>query len=753
MAGRRVLVYYMDAGGLQSVRRFLEGATIGGGIAYGELDDEAVPALREANVLVEWLDSPASPLLGRPRSPAPRPTLRTTDAPMDPDELLSLTEPTPLRRVGIYVVGLVGPLLAGWRERLQGESARLLEYQGAFSWTALLRLKNLSRILALDFVESLRQYTISDTVHPAHLLARHETALPEPEITFELIVHRRADVESIISQLGASGMTVLFSAGRKVRFRALRSDAALREIAGRSAVATLYEYVRPTPFNDRARVIVGLDQPVGGAQQAAIPQTGRGQIIGISDTGLDNAHPDFAGRIKSLISRGRPGFTDDPDGHGTHVAGSIVGTGSASNGAIRGMAPDAALVVQSLLDPAGTLEGGLAPSVVDVLEESYNAGARIHNASWGVEGNGSSYRAESLEVDQFVFDHPEMLVVVAAGNDGSAEAPRGHVGWVDLMSVSTPATAKNALTVGASRADRNTIGSPIPTWGAWDVQRFPDPPIRNELMSGDGESMAALSSRGPCEDQARVKPDVVAPGTYVLSTRATGATRPFWADYAANARYAFHGGTSMAAPIASGCAALVRQYFEEEHSHRPSAALLKAVLAAGARSLTGADSVATYPGPPNFHQGFGCISLPTSIPNPTVPGMDLTFHDSWETDDNELRQTLDGVRFTFSSDGALPLRVGLAWSDPPGNHLQNVLQLLLGHSASLQTWLGNATRPALTPGTADVNNNVQVIRIAQPPAGEFVVQVHAQNLTVPGQRFALVVTGRLTAPLAVNELY
>ena len=698
MALRRVLMYYTDAAGSHIAERLLQHAEIGGGMAYGELDDTDIPSLREANVVVDWLEEPSPPLVDRPRNRAPRPTVRSGSRAIGLDDVLALAAPTPLRVIDVYVLRLVGPLLPRWRDRLRGEEAELLEYKGGFSWTTRLRLAQVPPIQSLDFVSELRQYALGDTVHPEQYATRGGAAVSEQELTFELITHRDGDVEAVTTWLEASGLTPLLVAGRKVRFRGFRGGNALRELAHRPEVSTLYEYVRPVPFNDHARVVVGVEPRAGASPATALALEGNGQIVGVSDTGLDDQHVDFGGRVKSLLARGRPGLTDDPDGHGTHVAGSIVGTGAASNGAIRGMAPQAELVVQSLLDPTGQLD--LDPSAADVLEESYKAGARIHNASWGVSGNGSSYRAESREVDEFVHDHPDLLVVVAAGNDGSAETGTGPVGWVELMSVSAPATAKNGLTVGASRTDRNAIGRTIPTWGGWNGPRFPDPPIQNELMSGDPESMAALSSRGPCEDQARVKPDVVAPGTYILSTRASGASLPFWADYPANPGYAFHGGTSMAAPIVSGCAALVRQYFEDERGHTPSAALLKAVLAAGARPLTGADSVATYPGPPNFHQGFGCVSLSTSIPNPSAPDMDLDFRDVWDADDDELADSLSGIRFTVSTDGTVPLRVGLAWTDPPGDHLQNVLQLLVGHSASLQTWWGNATRPSLVRGEA-----------------------------------------------------
>src|SRR6185295_19835275 len=98
-----------------------------------------------------------------------------------------------------------------------------------------------------------------------------------------------------------------------------------------------------------------------------------GEIVAVADTGLDDTHPDFQGRVAGIVARGRPGDSSDPHGHGTHVSGSVLGDGSASNGAVQGSAPRARLFFQSLLDKNGGL-GGLPFLLGKLFAEAYAAG-------------------------------------------------------------------------------------------------------------------------------------------------------------------------------------------------------------------------------------------------------------------------------------------------------------------------------------------------------------------------------------------
>ena len=112
--------------------------------------------------------------------------------------------------------------------------------------------------------------------------------------------------------------------------------------------------------------------------------------MAVADTGFDkgsitNVHPAFTGRVVKLYRSVARGKTDDPDGHGTHVCGSVLGDGNSPSmgGVIQGTAPKARLVMQSLLDTGGGL-GGIPDDLHDLFEPPYyNDKARVHTNSWG----------------------------------------------------------------------------------------------------------------------------------------------------------------------------------------------------------------------------------------------------------------------------------------------------------------------------------------------------------------------------------
>src|SRR5262249_39660609 len=147
----------------------------------------------------------------------------------------------------------------------------------------------------------------------------------------------------------------------------------LDELAMQPEVDTVAEHKEPKLYNDYSRRLLAIDAATGANPSSFITQDGTDQIIAVADTGIDDAHPDFQGRIVGKVARGRPGDTSDPIGHGTHVAGSVLGDGAASLGQIKGVAPKARLFFQSLLDSNGRL-GGLPLDLNDLFDEAYKVG-------------------------------------------------------------------------------------------------------------------------------------------------------------------------------------------------------------------------------------------------------------------------------------------------------------------------------------------------------------------------------------------
>jgi serine protease AprX len=716
-----------------------------GHVIVGEVDEDRLEELRGTGVFVTLADQPAESLA----APYPRPAGRRGGRGARPSEArpggaragAAPAWPSTPAEVDVWVVQLVGPLLDGWRRDLEDAGAELIECLDLQRYSARLRLEEVPAVRTLPFVADLRLYDTIDTVAETTLSRRRAAREVAPGL-FELLVHRAEDLEEVRGWLQAQGLEVQGGARRKLRFRVPPDAAVLEELARLPSVAAVEEFVPPRFSNDHARRILGLDAQDADAP-APIGLTGRGQVVAVADSGIDEAHPDLRGRLLGVRAWGRPDDASDPNGHGTHVAGSVAGDGSKSAGVVRGTAPEAQLFFQSVMDAGGRL-GGLPSDLGELFDEAYQVGARIHNNSWGAEA-GSAYRVSSLEVDDYVAAHPDLLVVIAAGNEGTAAQPRfTAAGSVDLFSLDAPATAKNALTVGAARSDR--VPPDRPTWAQWWPHDFP-PPIGDEPISGDPEAMAAFSGRGPCDEQIRMKPDVVAPGTFILSTRsAIAPARNFWAE-GDDPGYAYMGGTSMATPLVSGCAALVRQYFTDQRGHQPSAALLKAALVNGARWLSGHDALNDHTGEPNYHQGFGCIYLPWTLPTETLPWMRLQFADDWQAPASAFSRVGDARQFLVTVDADAWLRLCLVWTDPPGRGLQNNLNVFMEHRQSGTKWAGNQNRPTQFP-SPDPGNNVQVIRLDQPAAGTYLIQVVASNILRGPQPFALVVAGRLGSELA-----
>lgn len=745
MPKRRVIAYAMHETELRAAQQEMPDGIATDSYVMGEVDEDRLESLRSQGLIIQELPDTA-----RPEPPAfaiPRERARASARVRAGESARrGLTAPD-MSRPQFFFVWLKGPLMEQWREELTSHGVELMEKFPTGAYKARLEPAQVGTIAQLPFVDRVQLFGTEDT-GPDLMGRSMRAAAPAPTgalamLCFDIGLHRAEDSPTVLQWLNQRNVAVAGTGQRKIRVYLLEDSPEIFDIPALPEVAAFEEYVPPKLHNDRARLLLGIDQSNPGT---GLRETGAGQIVAVADTGLDDQHPDFQGRIVAMVGLGRPGNTSDPHGHGTHVAGSVLGDGSASGGAIRGAAPGAQLYFQSLLDAQGEL-GGLPLDLRDLFDEAYQNGARIHNNSWGA-ATASRYTINSTEVDDFVAGHRDMVIVISAGNEGNAAPPRSNsaAGFSDWLSIGSPASCKNALTVGASRSDRTSGGFSSLSYGnAWPNQ-FPDPPIASEPVSGDPQCLAGFSSRGPCDDR-RIKPDVVAPGTDIVSARSSQAPLSrFWGALAGNARYAYMGGTSMAAPLVSGCAALVREYYETTRNHKPSAALIKATLISGTTWLTGADATAPAAGTPNYHQGFGRVDMTNTVPNPTRPAMELRFVDEWQPGAQMFSVTGQRQRFQFGlAAPASSLRICLAYTDLSARALQNNLNLFV-QVPSGQKILGNAQIPN-SLNIPDPDNNVEAVRIENAPAGTYLIQVTASNLLKGPQDFALVVTGENVSTL------
>ncbi len=574
------------------------------------------------------------------------------------------------------------------------------------------------------------------------------------------------------------------------------------------AVLWVERYVPPILHNDNS-VWIGQSYDAHGPEEAHAPDPklyefsatvwnhgllGQGQIVGIADTELEFGMCFFADPLREVLLQQvappaalaadplhrkilafnygslDPNSALDSFRHGTHVAGSVAGDNlahpagtSAGHDTGDGMAPRAKIIFEDISPGvqdkcAGLLIVDLAP----LLTQEYVSGARLSTNSWGTGAN--FYGSESVAVDGVVWAREDFSVFFSAGNEGVA-------------GVSQESGAKNSIGVGATETY--------------------DATFHDEFGILTPENMLSFSSQGFMSD-GRYKPDLTAPGSVVSSrfpvSYYSNASDPhcnpsdpqvcfpsfggcYVTDTSQSCSSAGLSGTSMASPTAAGLAALARQYFTDgfypsgsaapANSRNPSAALMKAVLINGARNMIGHTYDRRGSGP---HTDLGPLA---DAPGPKQGWGRVTLDDAlyFGGDTRRLRIAdvpnpaglRTGATSTFQfnvSSSTEPLKVTLAWTDPPGSPSAGVA---LVNNLNLEITAPNGTVyrgnqwtadnidvpgdkiSAANPTAWDTVNNVEGVVIPSPAPGLYKARVIASN--VPGyqsrftQGYAAVVTG------------
>lgn len=526
------------------------------------------------------------------------------------------------------------------------------------------------------------------------------------------------------------------------------------------------------------------------------------QVVAVIDVGYDDGlapspaidhHPDLESpeRLDDLSAIGG---TDRADraGHGTMVAGIIAGDGSVANSTLAadaqgfyygsGIAPGAKIYAFDMLnffqDPY------LFETALNYSRVRSGGGDRafIANNSWNeneTRNPGGTYIPQpDYTVLAQLFDH--RVLDASEYSDHAPASPAlpgdqpmtmvfsaGNFAWdcensrSDWDSVSSPASAKNVIAVGATESYRPSPAPPMACGGCY-ANGTPNgrPPDVDATHIG---RVATFSGRGmffgpyPAQKLAhttRIKPDLVAPAVRVFSTvpysyasydsatTVTGCSKYYFAPNPSNTYHSYGTGTSFAAPVVSGAAALKRKWFLDRGIN-PAPSLLKAALISTADSLGGL-GLAGHDHRPSPLSGWGRVNLNRLTDSRSRRYVNASAQNAVAT----------GEALTYSfkaADLAAPVFIVLVWDDEPADvltHSQAPLKNDLALDVAGGTWRGNFFAENMTGADTGysyqftigvwANDSINTVEAVFLPPGALsagqVLQVRVTGINVPQGR-------------------
>lgn len=692
----------------------------------------------------------------------------------------------------LHMVQLFGPPTPDALAALESTGARVVSYIPNNAYLLWVTRNQLARVRDLTRASAIFQW--NGPFHPAYKLNPHFKLGSFEQIPVSIQVFDNASAPQTLAAIKSVSRNVLMremNAAGSIHIKVSIESIRLPEVAEMADVIAIEPWIEPKLHDERANQIVSgsVVEESAGSRTVARP-TAPGYlsflasvgftsnlevVVDVADSGFDSGssesarlHRDFldaAGNSRvqylhdfTLDSTADP--THDSRGHGTLNASILAGfnqaTGLEFNDSLGfshglGVAPFARIGSSKIFDNNGNFR--VRSNLSDYILQAYVSGARISSNSWGScnpsSGFCNFYGDDSIIFDSLVRDadpfapgNQSMTIVFSAGNDGE-----------DLGSVSIPGTGKNVITVGASENFRQGASEGAVTDGC-DVGG-------NE--ADNALDVVEFSSNGPVED-GRIKPDIMAPGTHIQGAASqdpafNGASVcgiPASAYFPpGQTLYTWSSGTSHAAPMVAGGAALAYEWLRSRSGAAPSPALVKALLLNSTNYLSGALAGGDLPGP---RQGWGLMNLGRAF----------------ETTDRIILDEDASRTFTISGgpafettgiigDAAKEIRAMLVWTDPPGSSTTNapyVNQLNLEVVVNGVVYNGNNFKGqySLPGGQPDILNNTQAVRLPPGTSGSLVVRVSPAVIAgdgVPGnglpldQDFALVVTNVREAPVPV----
>lgn len=629
---------------------------------------------------------------------------------------------------GYYIVQFNGPVQQAWKQELEARGATLLDYLPNYAFVVRMKAD------AENDVRSLSAVRWVGTYQPAYKLSNQAEFLAKSgRQTVVVMLHHGEDLARGTAALRSLGGQVLEATDSK-RFQIIRADidlAVLDRVAAINAVSWVEPWHPKHLMNDRCQWVV-QDFTNGSRNIWSHGIQGEGQVISTGDSGVRPDHNMFRDSSITISTWGEfpahrkivayqpsvPGSSVFGDAsafgyHGTHTAGTTCGDDAYYGGASAydGMALKSRLYFMD----CGSASGLTIYTDLSYLFTPPYSGvsgypetrAYIMSNSWGSQQSSGPmpYDAECASLDDYTWEHKDFLPFFSQGNtDGGP-----YVG--------APAVSKNCVSVGAS-------------------------------LNGTAAATAAtFSVVGPTVDGRR-KPMITAPGDG--QTLYAGM---YSADGSGTTGYQAMSGTSMACPAAAGAAILARQYFTEgwypsgvktpADAFTPSAALLKAVLLAGADKGT--------PAIPDTRYGWGRVDLDSS----------LYFSGDYRKlaviDDAVGLQTGQYKEYTISiPDSLCQIRAALCWTDYPGSPgagrmIVNDLDLTVIDPYGA-TYKGNvfASSVSSTGGNVDtvnVEENFRRLRAAY-RTGTWRLRVSARNTPQGPQPYALAISGPVSGSLS-----
>ena len=611
---------------------------------------------------------------------------------------------------GYSLVQFGGPVYGSQVDRLRRAGGEFLGFHSRYLSFVKMNRAAAGEVAALSFVRWVGVY------QPGYKFWS-QTLVEAGFGRVSVVLFYPEDIEAAKAELEAMGLTVVRS-GVSENMKVIEVDCSRKQLASIARlnwVFSIEEWHPAEPENDRCQWVV-QDWTENERNVWGHGIFGMDEILGYTDTGLDVDHwafydpnvaitdtGEFPTHRKVVVFKHYPpaGGVGDPDGHGTHVGGTMAGDDSINGGSsvYDGHAKEARIVhLSPIPSPPGNDFTVPLNMITNDLRNPELRPHTIGNSWW--TGTKGQYTNAAATFDMFSWKNRDIQTIKSCGNQGHTSQHQ----------ITEPGNAKNILAAAA-------------------------------LQNGtSATSLSSFSSSGPAPD-GRIKPDIAVPGEDIMSVQA-----------GTQDGYVSMGGTSMASPATNGCIGLCRGYLRKGYypsgTATPadtwgyvSSAILKAMI------LVSADpNVESYV-VPSDHIGWGRIDLDSVLFFAGDTRKLLAYDDTTGLATGEYNDFYIQV-----SDSTMPLRVAVVWTDTAAASGANPAlinnldcQLTAPNVSFYKGDLYDSGQSILNPsGDFDNKNPLEMFRVNQPDSGRWTLRVSAQNVVTETQPYAVVVTGRVT---------